>query len=55
MGIFGAAHRWEGGKKALLRKICYAYSTMIKLGTVIPYLKKLQKIYESREEPLKFC
>ena len=40
MGIFGAAHglgegRGEGGAK--------------KLGTVIPYLKKIQKIYESRD------
>ena len=25
---------------------------MMKLGTVIPYLKKIQKIYESRDTPL---
>ena len=26
----------EGGKKALLPKICYTYPAMMKLGTVIP-------------------
>ena len=25
---------------------------MMKLGTVIPYLRKIQKIYESRDTPL---
>ena len=36
----------EGGnKKAPLPKICHAYPTMMKLGTIIPYLKKIQKIY----------
>ena len=28
---------------------------MMKLSTVIPYLKKIQIIYESREAPLEFC
>ena len=32
-----------GGKKAPLPKICHIYPTMMKLGTVIPYLKKIQK------------
>ena len=32
-----------GGKKAPLPKICQAYPTIMKLGTVIPYLKKIQK------------
>ena len=42
----------EGGaKRPPLPKICHTYPTMIKLGTVIPYLKKLQKIYESRDTP----
>ena len=31
-----------------LSKICHTYSKMIKLDTVIGYLKKIQKIYESR-------
>ena len=30
-------------------------STMMKVGTVIPYLKKIPKIYESRDTPLEFC
>ena len=28
---------------------------MMKLGTVIPYIKKLQILYESRDKPLEFC
>ena len=35
-------------------KICHTYPTMMKLGTVIPYLKKIPKIYESRDTPPKF-
>ena len=50
MGIFGAAHGWGGGaKKSPLPKICHTYPTMTKFGTVISYLKKIQKIYESRD------
>ena len=41
-------------KKAPLPKICHRYPTMMKLGTVIPYLKKIQKIYESRDTPPEF-
>ena len=44
-----------GGKKAPLPKICHTYPAMMKLGTVIPYPKKIQKIYESRDTPLEFC
>ena len=44
-----------GGTKAPLPKICHTYSTIMKLGIVIPYLKKIQKIYESRDTPLEFC
>ena len=56
MGIFGAAHGWErGAKKAPLPKICHTYPTMMKLGTVIPYPKKIQKIYESCDTPFEFC
>ena len=42
MGISGAAH-WWGPKNAHLLKICHRYPTMMKLGTAIPYLKKIQK------------
>ena len=36
-------------------KICHTYPTMMKLGTGLPYLKKIQNIYESRDTPLEFC
>ena len=58
MGLFGAAHRWGGGdgaKWSPLPKICHTYPTMMKLGTVIPYPKKIQKMYESPDTPLEFC
>ena len=57
MGIFGAARGWRGGAKrsARLPKIFHRYPTMMKLGTVIPYLKKTQKIYESREATPDLC
>ena len=40
-----------------LPKICHTYPTMMKLGAVIPYPKKMQRIYESRDTPLDldFC
>ena len=46
MGFIGAVHRLGGRggvQKAPLPKICHTYPTMIKLGTVIPYLKMIQK------------
>ena len=60
MGFFGAAHGWGGGggKKIPpppLPKTCHTYPTMIKLGTVIPHLKKTQKLYEPRDTSLEFC
>ena len=42
MGFFGAACGWVG-QKAPLPKICHTYSTMMKLGTVIPYQKRSKK------------
>ena len=46
----------DGGvKRPHPPKICYTYPTMMKLGTVIPYLKKMQKIYGSRDTLLEFC
>ena len=52
--IMGGGSGGGGGKKAPFLKICHTYPTMMKLGTVIPYLKKIQKIYESRDTPLEF-
>ena len=55
-GLFQGCSRMGVGKKAPLHpKICYTYSTMMRLGIVIPYPKKIQKIYESRDTPLEFC
>ena len=57
MGLFGASHGCGGGggAKSPLPKICHKHSTILKLGTFILYLKKIQKIYESRDTPLNFC
>ena len=57
MGFFEAAHRCVGGgvEKAPLPKMCHTYPTIMKLGTVIPYLKKFQKLYESHDTPIGFC
>ena len=53
MGIFGAAHSQKAPPP--LPNICHTYPTMMKLGTGRPYLKKIQKIYESRGTPPDFC
>ena len=58
MGIFGAAHGLGGGAKrppTPLPKICQTYPKMMKLGTVIPYLKGIQKIYELHDTFPEFC
>ena len=62
MGLFWAAHGYGGeggGQKghppSLISNICHTYSTMVKLGTLIPYLKKIQKIYKSHDTTLEFC
>ena len=55
MGPFGATYRWGGGgTKNPYRYKIYTYPTMIELGTVIPYLKKFQKIFKSRDTPIEF-
>ena len=55
MGLFGAAHRWGATKSCPLLKIFHAYPTVMKLGTVIPCLKKAQEIYESLDTHLDLC
>ena len=55
MGFFGAARGWRGAKRPPLPKTCHTYPTMMKLGTVIPYLKKIQEIYKTRDTPGEFC
>ena len=44
-----------GQERPPLSKICHIYPTKMKLGTIIPYLKKTKKIYESRDTLLDFC
>ena len=56
MGFFGAAYGWVGAKKGGgLPKICHTYPTTMKLGSNIPYPKKIQKTYESLDTPIEFC
>ena len=52
MGFFGAPRGWGKGFWLPFPKIFHTYLTMMKLGTVIPYLRKIQKIYKSRDTPL---
>ena len=54
-GLFRSCS-WIGGQKGPhLPKICHKYPTMMKLDTVIRYLKKVQKMYEPRDASLEFC
>ena len=50
MGFFvappGCGEGEGGSKRPALPKICHTYPTMMKLGTVIRYLKKSQKIFK---------
>ena len=43
MGIFGAAHGWWGQKAPPPPLKSVTHPTMMKLGTVIAYLKKNKK------------
>ena len=57
MGFSGLLTDGGGGwaKRSLLHIICHTYSAMMKLGTVIPYPRKIHKIFESRHTTLEFC
>ena len=50
--FWGCSRMERGAKRPPLIKISHAYPTMMKLGAVIPYLKKIQRIYKSRDTPL---
>ena len=48
---------WRGcsqmaGAKSPLPKICHTYPTMMKLGTVIPYLRRIKKKMNHMTQPL---
>ena len=47
----GCSRMRGGGQKVSITHILQ----MMKLGTVIAYPKKIQKIYESLDTPLEFC
>ena len=59
MGLFGPPDgmrgRGGGAKRPSLSKICSTYPTLMKLGTVIPYLKMMQKIHKSCDTHFDFC
>ena len=38
-----------------LPKIRHTYPTMMKLGKVLPYLRKIQKMGKSRDTSFEFC
>ena len=52
---FRCCSKMVGAKMSPLPKIYHTYSTMMKLGTIIPYLKKIHHIYKSRNTFLDFC
>ena len=55
-GPFRGCSRMGGKGHPSLKSVTHILqSTMMKLGTVIPYLSKTQKLYESRNTPLEFC
>ena len=39
----------------MVPKICHTYPTIMKLGTVITYLNRIQNICESHDTPFEFC
>ena len=55
MGLFGAAHIWGEKKGPPFLKLCRTYPTVMRLGTVIPYLKNIQKILKLCDTTLEFC
>ena len=54
-GLFRGCSRMGGQKGPLLPKICNTYPTMMKLGTLMPYPKKIQKKFESCDAHFEFC
>ena len=54
MGLFGVGHGWVGPKRPYFLK-SVTNPAIMKLGTVIHYLKKIKKISESRDTLLDFC
>ena len=59
-GLFRGCSRMRGeGEEqkvptSLYNTICHTYPTLMKLDTVIPYLKMIQKTHRSRDKSLAF-
>ena len=51
--LSGTVHEC-GDQMALLPTICYAHPTIMKLGAVVPYLKKIRKICKSCDTVFEF-
>ena len=45
--------RWKYCLSCFHPKTCHSYPAVMKLGTVMPYIKKVQNTYESRDTPLR--
>ena len=53
MVLFWVAHGWrEGSKKTPFPKMCHTYISIIIIGTVMPYLKKIRKVFNHVKESL---
>ena len=52
MGVFGSAQGWCREPERTLSLKSSTHPTMMKSGTIIPYLKKIQKMYNA---PIEFC
>ena len=52
-GSFRGYSRKRWRKMVLLHKNCYTYPVMVKLCTVIPYLKKIKKYVSHMTHPLR--
>ena len=58
MGFFEADDGWGAflpPPPPPLPKIGHTHPAIMKLGIVIPYLRKIQKVYKSRDTFLEFC
>ena len=53
-GLFRSCSKM-GSKKVPFSKICHTYPTIMKLDTAVRYLKRIHKIYKSRETPHDLC
>ena len=54
-GLFPGCSRMRGWTKSTFLKFCHTYPIMMKLDTVAPYLKTIQKAYKSSYTFLEFC